>query len=44
MRREIEWGKRNYKKVAIKEIIFKSLSFGFNVLEKKKVGLRKEPV
>lgn len=36
MRQETEWGKRNYKRVAIKEIIFKSLSLGFKVLGKER--------
>lgn len=31
-------GERNYKRVAIKEIIFKSLSLGFNVLGKERWG------
>lgn len=34
-----EWmGKRNYKRVAIKEIIFKSFSLRFTVLEKERQG------
>ena len=36
MRWKDDWGKRSYKRVAIKEIISKLLSLGFNVLEKER--------